>query len=241
MKRRQRSAIRQWISGAVSYCVDQGRKQDSATVEHDYFLGVQYALQIARDGGRPLTAQDMLSRPFEVGYSTGMAQVAHVLGNLGDAPSESYSASFDPADVTFSEDDLRKDPKRHNPTSGAESQPDSSGSIIEGLSDDASPQAIWNETIRLLTEGMIKMSDVMTPPRSGGFSQADTEFIGERFVNAMWGLEWLSANAHGDVDTAALAQSVRDMLEGLANGESERVVTGYSATDAQLRALLPPG
>jgi len=116
VKRRQRSAIKQWCWGLVQYCVKEGGKYDSFSVQCSYFLGVQIAMQVAQ-GKSPRPALETETRPFREGYGEAMARIQYVMEVLGDAPSESYEEWFQPAeDLMFSEDDLRRQPKYQNPT-----------------------------------------------------------------------------------------------------------------------------
>jgi hypothetical protein len=116
MKLDRKLALKRWFSGLERYCVDEGGKHDSYAVRSAYFLGVQVALQVAQSLGPP-PARETMTRPFWEGYGVAMARFQYVMEVLGDVPSESYRELFEPADdLMFSEDDLRREPKNHNPT-----------------------------------------------------------------------------------------------------------------------------
>lgn len=117
MKNRRRArAIKRWASGLERYCIEEGKKHDSFSVQSEYFLGVQIALHVAQ-GFDPSRRWDTMTRPFEDGYRTAMARFEQVMEYLHNAPSESYEEWFQPAeDLTFSEEDIRREPKYHNPT-----------------------------------------------------------------------------------------------------------------------------
>lgn len=71
-------------------------------------------------------------------------------------------------------------------------------------------------------------------------SETDMRFIAENLLKAMWSFEWLRDDGSGDgVEPArVLAQSVREILEGLRNDQAERVIAGFSTTSVELKKII---
>ena len=100
-----------------------------------------------------------------------------------------------------------------------------------------SAQQVWTLSVAQVRRGLTRMEEKAQHPPP---SETDIRFIAENLLKAMWSFEWLIDAGSGDRVEAArvLAQSVREILEGLRNDQAERVITGVSTTSFELKRII---
>ena len=99
-----------------------------------------------------------------------------------------------------------------------------------------SAQQVWNISVAQASQGLTRMVEKERHPP---VSETDMRFIAENLLRAMWSFEWLSEGTDDRVEPArVLAQSLREILEGLRHDQAERVTAGVSTTDVALKKIF---
>jgi hypothetical protein len=98
-----------------------------------------------------------------------------------------------------------------------------------------SAQQVWNISVAQVNQGLNRMEEKGRHPP---LNETDMHFIAENLLRAMWGFERLSEGSGDGVEPArVLAQSLRELLDGLRNEQAERVIAGFSTTSEELKKI----
>ena len=98
-----------------------------------------------------------------------------------------------------------------------------------------SAEQVWIFSTAQVSRGLTRMEERARHPP---LSETDRRFIAENLVKAMWCFEWLRDGSGDRVEAArVLAQSVREILEGLRKDQAERVIVSVSTTTVELKKI----
>jgi hypothetical protein len=97
-----------------------------------------------------------------------------------------------------------------------------------------SNQEVWDSSLKNLAEGM---TELMALAKTGTLDPATMEAIVVDILEAMYGFEELVERDYEPAITGPLAWNTREVIEGYANTQPERLGAGMTAILDQLKAM----
>ena len=102
------------------------------------------------------------------------------------------------------------------------------------LTGSGSSEEVWNDSMKDLTEGMYELVELS---KTGSLNGEAMEPILVKLMSAMYGFEELAENDYEPAITGPLGRNTREVIEGYANSQGERVEAGMTAILDQLAAM----